>query len=82
MGEQGEHPLLSPDLYYVKKNQDFLTMVMFFPKEFFFFTSLSYPNFLTFSLLFSLGPCPNGLITCSSYSPRNVTRYTRTGVKP
>ena len=36
MGEQGEHPLLSPDLYYVKKNQDFLTMVMFFPKEFFF----------------------------------------------
>ena len=52
------------------------------PQRIFFFTSLSYPNFLTFSLLFSLGPCPNGLITCSSYSPRNVTRYTRTGVKP
>ena len=60
-------------------------MVIFFPKEcpffFFFSTSLSYPKFLAFSLLFSLGPCPIGLITCSSYSSRNVTRYTRIGVK-
>ena len=38
-------------------------------------------NFLLFSLVFSPGSCPNGLATCSSYSPRNVARYKRC-VKP
>lgn len=81
-GEQGECPLLSYDLYYVKKNQGFCTMVMFFPKECLFLsTSFSYPNFLVFSLVFSLGSCPNGPVTCSSYSLRSVTRYMRRGVK-
>ena len=38
-------------------------------------------NFLLFYLVFSPGSCPNGLATCSSYSPRNVARYKRC-VKP
>ena len=58
------------------------TMVMFFPKRVSFLsTSLSYPNFLAFLLVFP-SSCPNGSTTCSFYSPRNVTRYIRTGLKP
>ena len=58
------------------------TMVMFFPKMVpFLSTSLSYPNCLAFLLVFP-GSCLNGLTTCSFYSPRNGTRYIRTGLKP
>ena len=39
------------------------------------------PKLFSFSLVFSLGPCPNGPVTCSSYSLRSVTRYMRRGVK-
>ena len=79
-GEQGENVPHSLKLSIMWKWKP-LYSGKFFPKESIFLpTSLSYPNFLLF-LLFSLGPCPNYLVTCSSYSTRNIARYIKTSVK-
>ena len=53
-------------------------VVVFFPKE----NSFLYFTFLHKLSALSLGSCPNGSTTCSSYNTRNVARYIRTGVKP
>ena len=56
-------------------------MVMFLPKGYLSLYLTFPPKLSSFSLSFSLGSCPNGLATCSFYSPRNATKYIRTGVK-
>ena len=73
----GECPLLFQALYYVKNGSFSLYIDVVLPKR----ESFSLPHFLTnyllFYLRFSPSSSPNGPATCSSYSPRNVTRYKR-----
>jgi len=58
------------------------TMVMLLPKGYL-SLYLTFPTKVSnFSLSFSLGSCPSGSATCSSYNPRNATKYIRTSIKP
>ena len=72
-----ECPLLFQALYYVKNGSFSLYNDGVLSKR----EAFSLPHFLTNFLLFYLRFSPssslNGPTTCSSYSPRNVTRYKR-----
>ena len=81
MGGQGGCPLLSSDFYYVKKMKGFVQWWWSSPKNAFSLYLTFLPKFSNFSLVFSLGLCPNSSATCSSYSSRNVTRCIKAGVK-
>ena len=81
-GEKEECPLLSSNFYYVKKMKVFVQWWCSSLKNFFSLYLTFLPKLTSFSLVFSLGACPNASTTCSFYSPRNVTKYINTGIKP